>query len=119
MDTSWSLFGIKVCSKSTRKLSLDNPRYVDNIDNNGQTEGPFGFAPSAAHKLAHADGEIATSRAAAANGIPMALSSYATTSLEDVSAQGLGNPYMMQMTFFKDLSVCEMIIKRAEGMPAT
>lgn len=76
---------------------------------------PFGFAPAAAHKLAHLEGELATSRAAATNNIPMCLSSWSTYSLEDVAAQGAENPYAMQITFVKDLSITQMIIKRAEG----
>lgn len=66
------------------------------------------------HRLAHPDGEIATSRAAAKMGIPMALSSYSTTSLEDVIAQGKGNPYMMQMCIVKDRSITSQLLKRAE-----
>ncbi|KAF5004861.1 hypothetical protein FDECE_8643 [Fusarium decemcellulare] len=93
-------------------------RDVDGVDVSSTifgTDGPLGFAPAAAHKLAHPDGELATSRAAATNNIPMALSSWSSESLEDVAAQGSGNPYIMQVTFFKDLSVTQMIIKRAEG----
>ncbi|KAI8685232.1 (S)-2-hydroxy-acid oxidase [Fusarium keratoplasticum] len=76
---------------------------------------PLGFSPAAAHKLAHPDGEIGTSRAAAANNIPMCLSSWSTCSLEDVIAESSGNPYAMQVTFVKDYSITEMIIKRAEA----
>ncbi|OJJ32855.1 hypothetical protein ASPWEDRAFT_42889 [Aspergillus wentii DTO 134E9] len=77
---------------------------------------PLGFAPSAAHRLAHPDGELATSRAAAKNGIPMALSSWSTTSVEDVRAQGAGagNPYAMQISFFRDVNITKSIIERAE-----
>lgn len=45
----------------------------------------------------------------------MALSSYATTSLEDVIAQGTGNPYMMQMCIVKDRNITMQLLKRAEG----
>lgn len=75
---------------------------------------PLGFAPAAAHKLAHPEGEIATSRAAAKNKLPMCLSAWSTVALEDVVAQGSRNPYAMQMSFFKDHSIAERIIKRAE-----
>lgn len=45
----------------------------------------------------------------------MALSSYATTSLEDVIAQGTGNPYMMQMCIVKDRNITMQLLKRAES----
>ncbi|OJK02001.1 hypothetical protein ASPACDRAFT_40817 [Aspergillus aculeatus ATCC 16872] len=77
---------------------------------------PFGFSPAAAHKLAHIDGETGTSRAAAAHNIPMALSSWSTSSVEEVIAasEGRGNPYIMQVSFFQDISITERIIKAAE-----
>ncbi|KAL7655631.1 hypothetical protein ACMYSQ_007575 [Aspergillus niger] len=75
---------------------------------------PLGFAPAAAHKLAHADGEVGTSRAAAAHDIPMCLSSWATTGIDDVIAQGTGNPYAMQVSFFKDVEITRRIIQKAE-----
>lgn len=68
------------------------------------------------HKLAHPDGEAATSRAAAKMNICMALSSYATESMENVAAQGLGNPYVMQLCVLRDRETTIQILKRAEGM---
>lgn len=67
------------------------------------------------HKLAHPDGEIATSQAAAASGIAMALSAYATCSVEEVTAQGLGNPYAMQMCIVRDRNIILQLLKRAES----
>ncbi|RHZ54865.1 uncharacterized protein CDV56_107516 [Aspergillus thermomutatus] len=64
---------------------------------------PFGFSPAASQKLAHADGELAASRAAAKYAICMGLSSYSNYSLEDVAAQGTGNPYVMQIAGYKAL----------------
>ncbi|KAF2720111.1 FMN-dependent dehydrogenase [Polychaeton citri CBS 116435] len=94
-------------------------RNVANVDTSTTIFGqkislPLGFAPSAAHKLAHPDGELATSRAAAKNGIPMCLSSWATTSLEDVKQAGGSNPYAMQITFLRDRKVTLNAIQRAE-----
>lgn len=77
---------------------------------------PLGFSPTALHELAHPDGEAATSRAAANMGIAMALSTYATTPLEDVAAQGTGqNPYAIQLTIPKERSIAVQMIRRAEG----
>ncbi|KIW88560.1 uncharacterized protein Z519_10606 [Cladophialophora bantiana CBS 173.52] len=79
-----------------------------------QVAAPLGFAPSAAHKLAHPDGELATSRAAAKNNIPMCLSSYASVALEEVKAAGGSNPHAMQITFVRDLEATKEQISRAE-----
>ncbi|KAH6871029.1 (S)-2-hydroxy-acid oxidase [Thelonectria olida] len=76
---------------------------------------PFGFAPAAMHELAHPDGEIASSRAAAKNNVPMALSSYSSKNLEDVVAEGKGNPYMIHVCFYKDRRKTLEITKRAEA----
>ncbi|KAL2413142.1 Oxidase FUB9 [Exophiala dermatitidis] len=76
---------------------------------------PLALSPSAMHKLAHPDGEKATSGAAAAMNIGMCLSSYSTTSLEEVAAQGKGNPYMMQMCVVKDRTLTKQLLDRAEA----
>ncbi|KAI0019438.1 FMN-dependent dehydrogenase [Xylariomycetidae sp. FL0641] len=93
---------------------------VDNIDYSTTIFGqkvafPLGFSPAAMHKLAHPDGEAAVSRAAAKMNICMALSSYATESMETVAAQGTGNPYVMQLCVLKDRPTCEQILTRAEA----
>ncbi|KAF2717028.1 FMN-dependent dehydrogenase [Polychaeton citri CBS 116435] len=93
---------------------------VDKLDTSTQIFGetvpvPFGLAPSAMHKLAHPDGEIATSRAAAKAGICMGLSSYSTSSLEEVAAEGQGNPYFHQICILKDRSTTLQLLKRAEN----
>ncbi|RAH86757.1 FMN-dependent dehydrogenase [Aspergillus japonicus CBS 114.51] len=77
---------------------------------------PLGFAPTALHRLAHLDGKIATSRAAARMGVAMAVSSYASTTLEDIVAQGTGeNPYAIQVGITKERGYTVQIIKRAEA----
>jgi (S)-2-hydroxy-acid oxidase len=67
------------------------------------------------HCLAHPDGEKATSRAAAKMNIPMGLSTYSTTSIEDVGRAGKGNPYAFQLSIVKDRNMTLEWIKRAEG----
>lgn len=83
-----------------------------------QVSLPLGFSPVASQKLAHPDGELAASRAAAKFGIPMALSSYSNFSLEDVAERGLGNPYVMQMCILRDRFLTLQLLKRAESRPA-
>ncbi|UPL02725.1 hypothetical protein LCI18_013659 [Fusarium solani-melongenae] len=92
---------------------------VSNLDTSTEIFGtkvafPFGFSPAATHKLAHPEGEVATSRAAAETCIPMALSAYATCSLEDVIAEGKGNPYIMQFSILKNRAISRQILERAE-----
>jgi len=65
---------------------------------------PLEFAPTGMQKLAHPGGEIPTSWAAASSGVCMALSSYSAVSLEDVAAQGAGNPLAIQMRVLKNRS---------------
>lgn len=77
---------------------------------------PFGFSPAASMKLAHPDGELATSRAAAKYGLCMGLSSYSNYPLEDVAAQGTGNPYVMQMCVLRDRALTIQLLERAESM---
>ncbi|KAF9893682.1 Hydroxyacid oxidase 1 [Aspergillus nanangensis] len=94
-------------------------RNVKNVDTTTEIFGikvsaPLGFAPAAAHKVAHPIGEIGTSRVASRRNIPMCLSTYSTTSLEDVITQGTENPYAMQVSFFNEAGVTESLIRRAE-----
>lgn len=95
-------------------------RDVSNIDTSttiiGKTASfPFGFSPAAAHKLAHPDGEVGTSRAAGKHNIPMGLSAYSTASLEDVISAGQDNVYFMQTNFLKNKDIMRAILRRAEG----
>ncbi|TQN72109.1 Oxidase FUB9 [Colletotrichum shisoi] len=75
---------------------------------------PLGFSPTAMHRMAHPDGELATSRAAAKLNICMALSSYPTESMENVAAQGGDNPYVMQLCVLGDRERTLQILRRAE-----
>ena len=77
-----------------------------------KTSLPLGFSPTAMQRLAHPDGELATSRAAANFGIAMCLSSYATEPIETVAAQGKGNPYAMQMCVLQDRKITKQILQR-------
>lgn len=107
IDLSSSIFGIKVGDPAICifciTLTLE------------KTSLPLGFSPAAMHCLAHPDGELATSRAAAKYGLAMALSSYSTISLEDVRAQGQGNPYAMQLCVLRNRDITRQLLRRAEG----
>ncbi|EOO04466.1 putative fmn-dependent dehydrogenase family protein [Phaeoacremonium minimum UCRPA7] len=79
---------------------------------------PFGFSPAAMHCIAHPDGEVGTSRAAAKAGIAMGLSHWATKSLEDVidagKEIGTGNPYGLQTSSANQKKYTVELLKRAE-----
>ena len=78
------------------------------------SEIPFGVAPTAMHCLAHRDGEAATARVCASRTCGLALSTFSTTSLEDVS-EYLGQcPKVMQLYLFNQRSHTERLIKRAK-----
>jgi (S)-2-hydroxy-acid oxidase len=107
LDTSTSLFGQKVRnSQCSQQLTFPS--------HDLQIPLPFGFSPAAVHKLAHPEGEVATSRAAAKHGVPMGLSFYASSSIEDVTAEGLGNPYAMHIPIMKDKRLTIEILRRIE-----
>ena len=75
---------------------------------------PFMIAPMAFQQMAHRDGELATARAAQAQGIAMALSTGASTSLEDVAAEGPEIRWF-QVYVFKDRGVTRRLVQRAEA----
>lgn len=66
-------------------------------------------------KMAHADGEVATSKAAADLNITMGLSSFATTSLEEVASHRKENDLVLQLYIFEERHHSEKLIKRAKA----
>jgi (S)-2-hydroxy-acid oxidase len=75
---------------------------------------PLGVAPTAMQCLAHDDGELATARACANMDIVMGLSSFSTTSLEDVKG-ALGNhPGALQLYLFEERTQSQKLIQRAK-----
>jgi len=76
---------------------------------------PIILAPTALHRMAHVDGELATARAAAATGTLMTLSSISSIALEDVAAAAPDGPRWFQLYHFNDRSKSEEMIARARG----
>lgn len=74
---------------------------------------PIMIAPSAMQKMAHPDGEYATARAASAAGTIMTLSSWATSSVEEVASTGDGVRFF-QLYVMKDRYVVTQLVRRAE-----
>ncbi len=74
---------------------------------------PLLVAPTAYHKLACADGELATARAAEAAGTIYVASTLATTSLEDI-ASASKSPKFFQLYVHKDRVFTQTLVARAE-----
>ncbi|RVX66961.1 hypothetical protein B0A52_09085 [Exophiala mesophila] len=75
---------------------------------------PMGVAPAAMQCLAHPDGELATARACAAKGIIMGLSSFSTTTLEDVRQASGDIPNVLQLYLFEEKEHSRKMIQRAK-----
>src|SRR5436190_7361121 len=74
---------------------------------------PLVVAPTAFQRMAHPDGEPATSRAAAAAWTIMTVSTLATTSLADIAAAAPGAPRWFQLYWFKDEGVTRALVEQA------
>ncbi|MEU0531697.1 alpha-hydroxy acid oxidase [Amycolatopsis tolypomycina] len=80
---------------------------------------PILVAPTAFHRLAHPDGELATARAAARAGTIMIVSMASTTAIEDIAAAArevTPDPGLwFQLYLQPDLEFTEAIVRRAEN----
>ena len=75
---------------------------------------PVMIAPTGASKLFHAEGEPAVVRAADKHGMAYALSTVATTTIEDVAAIG-SNPKVFQIYVFKDRGLTSQFVERCKA----
>ncbi|MDI1447049.1 alpha-hydroxy acid oxidase [Polyangium sp. 6x1] len=75
---------------------------------------PILIAPTAYHKLAHPEGELATARAATRAGTLYTVSTLATTSLEDIARASKG-PLWFQLYVHKDRELTRSLVERAEA----
>jgi len=73
---------------------------------------PILLGPTALHKLAHPDGELATARAAASAHALMGLSTMSSTTLEDVAAAS-NSPKWFQLYVQKDKGFTAELVQRA------
>jgi 4-hydroxymandelate oxidase len=74
---------------------------------------PLVFAPSALHKLAHPDGELATARAAERLGTLMVVSTGGSIPLEDVAREVTRKWF--QLYWFTDRELTRELVQRAEA----
>ena len=75
---------------------------------------PIAIAPTAFHKLAHREGELASVRAAGDAGTLFILSTLSNTAVEDVVAAATG-PVWFQLYIYRDRSATEALVKRVEA----
>lgn len=80
---------------------------------------PLFAAPTALHRLAHPDGELATARACAAAKVPMVLSSLSSTAVEAVCAANAGNTTWMQIYIGQDRGFVGELAERARAAGCT
>ena len=78
-----------------------------------RSPAPFLLAPVGVLSIVHADAELAVARASKATGVPMVLSSAASTPLEDVAA--LDPPRWFQLYWWGDPELAERLVRRAEA----
>jgi 4-hydroxymandelate oxidase len=78
---------------------------------------PVVIAPTAFHRLAHPEGEVATARAAARADVVMTLSTLSTRSIEDVS-EAAGGRLWFQLYVYRDREATRELVQRAEAAGA-
>jgi lactate 2-monooxygenase len=74
---------------------------------------PFFLAPIGVLSIAHADGELAVARAAAATGVPFVVSSAASHSLEEVAEAMGAAPRWFQLYWVNDREIALSLVGRA------
>lgn len=93
-------------------------RDVSTVDTSREVLGrsaalPFGIAPTGFTRMMQAEGEVAGATAAAAAGIPFALSTVGTTSIEDVAAAAPHGRNWFQLYMWKDRDRSMALVDRA------
>jgi 4-hydroxymandelate oxidase len=78
---------------------------------------PICIAPTSFHKLACAEGEVATAKAAKAAGTLFILSSLSNTAMETVLSQA-ASPRWFQLYIYKDRGITGALVERAEAAGA-
>ncbi|MCU0760670.1 MAG: alpha-hydroxy-acid oxidizing protein [Steroidobacteraceae bacterium] len=91
---------------ATRDLAVEVP--------GGRIDWPVMIAPTAYHRMAHPEGELATARAAAALGTAMVLSTLSNTTMEEVAREARRGLWF-QLYVYKDRGITRELIARAEA----
>jgi 4-hydroxymandelate oxidase len=100
-----------------RVLAGVGPRQLETTVLGQKISMPIVVAPTAFHKLACDEGEIAMARAAKAAGTLFILSSLSNTAMEKVFAEA-GSPRWFQLYIYKDCEITRELVQRAEAAGA-
>jgi lactate 2-monooxygenase len=76
---------------------------------------PFLLAPIGVLGIVHPEADLAAARAAAANGVPIVLSSAASSSIEQVAEEVGDAPRWFQLYWVSDRKIAESFVRRAEA----
>lgn len=76
---------------------------------------PFGFAPTGFTRMMHHEGERAVARVASRRGIPYALSTMGTTSIEDVAVASGDGRLWFQLYVWRDRGAAAELMARARA----
>ncbi|XP_057507057.1 glycolate oxidase 1-like [Actinidia eriantha] len=90
-----------------------NPSQLPSLVLDFKISMPIMIALTTMQKMAHHEGEYATARAASAAGTIMTLSSWATSSVEEIASTGPGIRFF-QLYVYKDRNVVAQLVRRAE-----
>jgi 4-hydroxymandelate oxidase len=80
-----------------------------------QVNSPILIAPTAFQRLAHPEGEIATARAAAAQGSIYVASTVATTAIEEIASAAPDTTLWFQLYVFRDRGITRSLVERAQA----
>jgi 4-hydroxymandelate oxidase len=100
-----------------RVLAGVGPRQLSTTVLGQKISMPITVAPTAFHKLACAEGEIATAKATKTAGTLFILSSLSNTAMEAVFAQA-ASPRWFQLYIYKEREITRALIQRAEAAGA-
>jgi lactate 2-monooxygenase len=93
---------------------VSTPSYASTVLGS-QLSAPFLLAPVGVLAIAHPDGELAVARAARAAGVPMILSTAASTAMEEVAAANGDGQRWYQLYWPKDRAVTASLLGRAQA----
>ena len=95
-------------------VDVTEPR-LDTTVLGAHVASPILVAPTAYHKLAHPEGECATARAAAGEGVLYVASTLATTTLEECAAAAPAAPRWFQLYVHRDRDFTARVVARAKA----
>ncbi|KAK0419195.1 hypothetical protein QR680_014006 [Steinernema hermaphroditum] len=99
------------CLRNVSEIHISQSFSIGNV--NYEIPCPVGIAPSAFHRLAHDEGEIATVKAAGKAKTIMILSSLSTVSMEDVARESGDAHLWFQLYIYRDRNLNRRLVERA------